>query len=124
MNQKKPVNLDLTTIRFPITAIVSILHRASGFLIFLLIPLLLWMLDISLASETSFNHLAEILANPLLKFSLWVLVAALAYHLVAGVRHLLMDIGLGESRKSGIRGAYLVLLISAVLIIFGGLWVW
>lgn len=124
MDKKKPVNLQLTTIRFPITAIVSILHRASGVLLFLLIPVLLCMLDSSLASEASFTHLAECFNYPIAKISLWILLAAFAYHIVAGFRHLFMDMGIGESREGGIRSAYLILVISAVLIILAGIWVW
>ena len=124
MTKNRPVNLQLTTIRFPITAIVSILHRGSGVILFLLIPVLLWTLDRSLESQASFNHISELLANPLLKIVIWSLLAALAYHLVAGIRHLFMDWGFGESREGAIRSAYFILVIAVVLIILAGVWVW
>ena len=124
MDKKKPVNLQLTTIRFPITAIVSILHRASGVILFLLIPLMLCLLSASLESEASFNQISVVMSNPFTKLLVWGLLAALAYHVVAGVRHLLMDWGFGETREGGIQSAYAILVIAVVLIILAGIWVW
>lgn len=68
MKKQRPVNLALLTIRFPATAVASILHRASGVLVFLLIPFLLWALDRSLASPEGFNRLVANLDQPFLKF--------------------------------------------------------
>ncbi|MCW8196687.1 succinate dehydrogenase, cytochrome b556 subunit [Proteobacteria bacterium 005FR1] len=124
MNDKRPVNLDLTTIRFPITAIVSITHRASGVLLYAGIAVLLWMLQASLQSEASFSELKEVLANPLAQFIIWVTLAALAYHLVMGVRHMIMDLGYGESLEGGRRGAQLAIVCAVILIVLAGVWVW
>ena len=57
MKDKRPINLNLMTIKFPITAITSILHRASGVFVFLAVPLLLWCLQYSLASPMHFLYL-------------------------------------------------------------------
>ncbi len=65
MNDKRPVNLDLTTIKFPVTAIASITHRITGVAIFVAIPVLLWMLDRSLASPESFADLKQLMTSPL-----------------------------------------------------------
>lgn len=124
MKNQRPVNLDLSTIKFPITAIVSILHRISGVFLFAGVAVLLWMLDASLASEAQFRALGEALAQPLWQIVIWVVLAALAYHLAAGVRHLLMDCGLGESLEGGRLGAYLVLAATAILVILAGVWLW
>lgn len=124
MNSKRPVNLDLSTIHFPITAIVSILHRISGVALFAGIAVLLWMLDASLASPESFLALRELLALPLSQAVLWLTLAALAYHAVAGVRHLIMDIGIGESLEGGQVGAKLVLFFALVAIVLAGVWIW
>lgn len=124
MNDKRPVNLDLSTIRFPITAIVSITHRASGVILYAGIAVLLWMLQASLASEESFNALKEMLATPLPQIIVWATLAALAYHLVMGVRHMIMDLGIGESLEGGKRGAQLAILCAVVLIILAGVWLW
>ncbi|MGQ9426710.1 succinate dehydrogenase, cytochrome b556 subunit [Gilvimarinus sp. F26214L] len=124
MNDKRPVNLDLTTIRFPITAIVSITHRISGVILYGGIAVLLWMLQASLASEQSFNELKELLGSPLLQFIVWGTVAALAYHLVMGVRHMIMDLGVGESLEGGRRGAQIAIVVAVILIVLAGVWVW
>ena len=124
MNDKRPVNLDIGTIHLPITAYVSILHRVSGVALFVISGLFIWMLDRSLTSEESFAALQGILTHPLVKLVLWGMLAALAYHMVAGIRHMFMDFGVGESLEGGVLGAKLVLVIAAALIIFAGAWVW
>jgi succinate dehydrogenase / fumarate reductase cytochrome b subunit len=124
VNDKRPVNLDLTTIRFPITAIVSITHRVSGIILYGAIAVLLWMLQASLASEQSFNELKKLLSSPLARIIVWGTVAALAYHLVMGVRHMIMDLGFGESLEGGRRGAQIAVVIAVILIVLAGVWVW
>ena len=94
--KKRPVNLDIGTLRLPVTAYVSILHRASGVVIFFALAILLWMLDKSLSSQQSFDSLKETLGHPLVQLVVWGSLVALLYHAVAGVRHLLMDLGVGE----------------------------
>jgi len=124
VNDKRPVNLDIGTMRLPITAYVSILHRVSGVVLLGLAGLALWMLDASLRSEADFAALREILGSGWFRFVLWALLAALAYHLVAGVRHLIMDLGIGESLRGGVLGARLVLAVTASLVILTGVWLW
>ena len=125
MNDKRPVNLDLSTIKFPVTAIASITHRVAGVAIFLALRILLWMLDRSLASPESFADLKELMMTSLLvKLVVWGILSVLLYHLVAGIRHLIMDTGVGESLEGGRRGAKLAFIISAVLILLVGVWIW
>ncbi|WP_111642056.1 succinate dehydrogenase, cytochrome b556 subunit [Marinimicrobium alkaliphilum] len=124
MKSNRPVNLDISTIKLPITAIVSILHRLSGVFLFAGTAVLLWLLAASLRSEESFIALQESLSAPLIKFVVWAVLATLAYHAVMGVRHLLMDCGLGESLKGGRIGAWVALAVAVVLIILAGVWVW
>ncbi len=125
MNKKRPVNLDISTISLPVTAYVSILHRISGVFLFAGMAVLLWLLDASLASEESFTAMQESLNdNPVYKFVLWGVLSVLAYHTVAGVRHLTMDGGVGESLKGGRLGAKLVVLLAIVLIVLAGVWIW
>ena len=125
MNNKRPVNLDLSTIKFPITAIVSITHRISGVALLGGILVLMWMLDASLTSEESFEELRQIMASPLVKAVIWAVLAALAYHLVMGIRHMFMDLGIGESLKGGQTSAKLALALAIVLILAAAGWlVW
>jgi len=120
----RPVNLNLLTIRFPITAIVSILHRLSGVLLFMGVPLLIWALDFSLSSPDNFAQLQMFLIHPVFKIILWVFLSALFYHLFAGIRHLVMDLGIGESLIAGKITASLVILISIVFTIILGIYLW
>lgn len=124
MKNQRPVNLEISTIKLPITAIVSILHRLSGVYLFAGVAVLLWMLDASLASEEQFIALRETLTNPVWQVVIWTVLAALAYHLVLGLRHLLMDCGVGESLKGGRLGAYVSLVVAIVLIVLVGVWLW
>ena len=124
MNKKRPVNLDIATIKLPITAYVSILHRASGVFLFAGVAVLLWMLDTSLDSQEGFNSVGDLAANPICQFVLWAVLARLAYHMVLGIRHLIMDFGIGESLKGGQTGAKIALVVAIVLIVLPGVWVW
>jgi succinate dehydrogenase / fumarate reductase cytochrome b subunit len=124
VKKNRPVNLDIATIKLPITAYVSILHRVSGVFLFAGVAVLLWMLDTSLDSQEGFNSIRETAASPLCQFILWAVLAGLAYHMVAGIRHLIMDMGVGESLKGGQIGAKIVLVIAIVLIVLAGVWVW
>jgi len=124
VNSKRPVNLDLRTIKLPVTAYTSIAHRISGVILFIAIAGLLWMLDTSLSSESGFEQVKACLQNPFAKLVLWGVLSALLYHLVAGIRHLLMDTGIGEGLESGRLGAKLLIVVAAVLIVLLGVWIW
>lgn len=86
--------------------------------------MLLYGLDKSLASEQGFAEVKECLTSPLAKFVVWGLLSGLMYHLTAGIRHLIMDLGIGETLEGGKLGAQLVFVISAVLIVLMGVWIW
>jgi succinate dehydrogenase / fumarate reductase cytochrome b subunit len=124
VKDNRPVNLDIGSIRLPITAWASITHRASGVFIFAGMAVLIWALDASLKSPESFAALQQDLASPMVKFVLWAVLSALIYHSIAGIKHLIMDLGVGESMEGGILGAKVVIVTSAVLILLAGLWIW
>ncbi|MGI2028162.1 succinate dehydrogenase, cytochrome b556 subunit [Endozoicomonas acroporae] len=124
MNSKRPVNLDITTIKLPLPAYTSILHRISGVILFIGLGFLLYGLELSLASEESFDALKALLSAPLAKFIIWGILSALIYHLIAGVKHLLMDMDVGDGKESGSLGSIVTLVLSTVLIILAGVWVW
>jgi succinate dehydrogenase / fumarate reductase cytochrome b subunit len=124
VNKKRPVNLDLTTIKFPLPAIVSILHRISGVILFLLIPLLIWILDNSLFSENSFDTVQAYANGWFIKLLIWLSVSALIYHLFAGVRHLLMDTGWGETLPAARKSAKVVIALTVIVMILLGIWLW
>jgi len=124
MNKQQVRNFNLLTIRYPFTAIISILHRLSGIFLFLLIPFLLWMLDIASGSSIGFNHIQTVLTNTGAKLILWFILVALWYHLLAGIRHLLMDIGIGESLKNARLSGGITILVTIIAAILMGNWLW
>jgi succinate dehydrogenase / fumarate reductase, cytochrome b subunit len=124
VKDKRPVNLDIGSMRLPITAWASITHRATGVFLFVGIAVFLWALDASLASPESFAALQQNLTRPWLKLVIWAVIAGLIYHALAGVKHLIMDMGIGETMAGGILGVRIVVALSGVLILLAGIWIW
>ncbi|WP_444678164.1 succinate dehydrogenase, cytochrome b556 subunit [Halomonas sp. E19] len=125
MNSKRPVNLDLTTIQFPLPALTSIAHRISGVILFVGLIFAFWALDKSLSSPEGFIAVRDTLANNVLaKLIAWGLLSSLAFHFVAGITHMLMDAGYGVTLEGGTKKAQITVVASAVLIILAGVWVW
>lgn len=124
MKHKRPVNLALSSLTFPPMAIASILHRMSGILLFLLLPVMMYFLSLSLHDSDSFIHLQALLAQPMYKMMLWAFGSAWCYHVMAGLRHMVMDCGLGESLAVGRITALLVIALGFVCALFLGVWLW
>lgn len=124
MKTVRPVNLDLSTISFPITAITSILHRVSGVALLLGAIAAVWFLAASLRSPADFVSATAAVQTPLGKFLTWAFLAALIYHLVMGLKHLVQDLGFGETLSGGKSLSTAALVISVVLILAAGVWVW
>lgn len=120
----RPVNLNLQTIHFPITAIASILHRVSGVIMFVSIGILLWLLAKSLSSSTGFAEAVDIVDGFFVKLILWGILTALAYHIVGGIRHLIMDLGYFEELESGAKSAKVAFIVTCVLSLLSGVLVW
>jgi len=124
VKKSRPVNLDLTTIKLPLSAVTSILHRISGLVIFVAMFYLLYLLDKSLASEEGFTEIKQIIQVPFYKLLLWMIISAFIYHFIAGIKHLFMDIGIGENKKSGFAGSCITIGLSGFIIILCGIWLW
>ncbi len=122
--KSRPVNLDLQTIRFPITAIASILHRIAGVIMFVAVGVLLWLLSLSLSSPSGFMEAAGLVDHFFVKFILWGILTAFAYHVVGGIRHLIMDLGYCEEFESGKMTAKVSFVVTAILSVLGGALVW
>lgn len=113
---------DLTTYRLPLAGWVSILHRASGVLMFLLLPLIVWLFDTSVSSEISYDRFSATFSSgigfvPGWLFKLVVLAIIWAYlhHLIAGLRHLYMDARHAVSKEFGQSSAVFTLALSIAL---------
>ena len=125
MHTERPINLDLTKFHFPPMAIISVCHRISGFILFLCIPLMFYLLHQTTLSEASFRNLQQLfIHNYWLKIAVWVTLSATLFHLFAGIRHLAMDLGFWESGREGRITAYTVFVVSFITIILAGAWIW
>ena len=124
VNDQRPVNLNLFTIRFPITAIVSIIHRITGVLLFFFIPISIWMLRELLHSKDTYNNLMTLLEQPIYKGIVFLGIGAFMYHILAGTRHILMDFGFGEEKEGAkATSVWLFIIYLACLVAIGG-WLW
>ena len=125
IKKKRPKNLDLTTIRLPLPGILSIIHRVSGAEIFLLLPVLLWLLQSSLASAESYALARDLVANPLVKLVLFGLIWLYLHHFCAGIRYLLLDLHKGIDLESARRSSKIVFAVSIALTLYvGGVLLW
>ena len=124
MNHQRPVNLDLTTIHFPVTAIISIMHRLSGIAVFILLPFMLYLLQQSLHSLESFHVLQSMSQHAWVKLLVWIFASALFFHFMAGVRHIIADIGYGEEMATGRKTASILLVLTVISTIVLGAWIW
>jgi succinate dehydrogenase / fumarate reductase cytochrome b subunit len=127
VKKNRPGNITLAsmaTLHWPITSLSSILHRISGVMLFLAVPFCLWALEKSLTSQADFLQVKLMLQGAFASFVLWAILSMLAYHIIAGVRHLLMDAGIGESLEGGIIGSKLVIVLGVVVAAIIGVWIW
>lgn len=120
----RPVNLDLTKFSFPFPAITSITHRITGVLLFVAVGFGLWLLDLSLHSEAGFRYVRDLMVTDAVKAGIWVALAALAFHLCAGVKHLVLDLHVGDSLQGGRIASYLATAASVALMALAGVWLW
>ncbi|MFZ9034737.1 MAG: succinate dehydrogenase, cytochrome b556 subunit [Francisellaceae bacterium] len=127
MKNQGPRNIGLGSIagyRFPVTAISSILHRITGVLMVVLLPFLLWGLSASLYCAESFSYVKMLMIHSPWSIMVWVFLSAVSYHVIAGIRHLIMDIGFGESMDTAKATSVIVLILGVLVTIFWGLWIW
>lgn len=111
----------LMNYRLPPAGFVSILHRISGALMFLLLPFVLYLLELSISSEMAFSRFLGIMENPLAKLVLLGLIWAYLQHFCAGVRHLFMDVHMAIEKDSSRRSAIGVMVVSLGLTALAGL---
>ncbi len=119
--KKPPVFLDLRLIKMPPAAIASIGHRASGVFIALLIPLMLYLIDLSLSSQEGFNQATLLMESTAAKIVLMLVLWAFFHHLFAGIRFLFADIHIGVNREQGRLTALVVLAAAPAAAIIVGL---
>ena len=114
--------IDATQYRLPLAALVSILHRVSGLLLFIALPFLIWLFDVSLTSEITYERFTSafgagigFVPGWLIKLGTLALIWAFLHHFIAGVRHLWMDMTHSVSQKQG-HGSAVFTLVSSLLL--------
>ena len=117
MTNKRPVYLNLLKIRLPLTGVVSFAHRITGVILFLSLPFVVYILDLSIETEASFQHAQQILDQPLIMFVQILLLWSIAHHFFAGIRFLLIDAEVGVEKSQARLGAWLVLLAEVITLI-------
>jgi len=111
----RPRYLNLIQIRLPVTGFASIAHRVTGVLLFLLIPLLLYLFELSLESEEGFLRVMAILTSLPARLIFVLLAWSLAHHLFAGIRYLFIDIDIGVELPTARMNAWIVLVGGALV---------
>ena len=121
MTKPRPVHLALHEIRLPLPGFASILHRISGAGIFLLLPFLIWLLQLSLSpTQSSADTFAALTGNWFVKLILLGLVWAFLHHFCMGIRILLIDVHVGVEKQQARSSAMAVMVVSlALTAIFG-----
>jgi len=118
-NDHRPVNINLIKIKLPISALTSITHRLAGmYIFFITYPLSVFLFYISISSSESFINLTNMLINSIY-ISTFVAFSYLVlwYHILTGVRHLIMDMHIGESLDASKYSSILVLLLWVLSVI-------
>lgn len=125
-SKSRPKFLDLFILgpKMSINAKASILHRVSGFLLFISIPLILYVLQQSLTSQSFYNTLYGVMSNPIVKLVYIFLIWAFVYHLCSGVRFLFLDINKGVEIGRAKTTAKIVIIVSLILTAGLGVLVW
>lgn len=122
--RNRPKNLRLISIRLPLPALISILHRLSGVLLFLSLPAVLWLLSQSLQSAAGFERVLAILSSPVLKLLQIGLIWAFLHHFLAGLRHMSLDLHFGLELAQARLSSKLVLILSLLLTVMAGVALW
>ena len=121
-NNQRPVFLNLFQIRLPVTGVASIAHRISGAILLLLVPLLLYGLQLSLRSPEDFARVTGWLDQTWVRLAAIPVIWALAHHFFAGIRFLLMDLDCGLNVNTARVSAWLVLAAGAVTALVAAGW--
>ena len=124
MKKERPVNLDLSTIKFPAAAKASILHRISGVVMLVSLVFLIWAFAVSLSGPEGFAQIENLMTSFIAKFIGWGILTALGFHLIIGLRHLVMDMGYWEELDSGRTSAVISIVPSILLSVLVGVWLW
>lgn len=115
VGKQRPKYLNLMEIRLPLAGFASILHRVSGAGLFLMLPFLIWLLDLSLGTPEKFETFKAVVGNPFVLLILSGLLWAFLHHFFMGIRILLIDVQVGVEKQAAAASAKGVMVISLAL---------
>jgi len=124
VKKQRPVNLELNTIKFPPSAISSILHRVTGVAMFFALLFVIWAWAVSVQSPEGFANVQAIMDGFFGKFVAIGTASALTYHILGGLRHVVMDLGHWEELESGNTSAKATIALWIVLTVVLGVALW
>ena len=124
MPKPRPKYLNLVKIRLPLPGVVSIMHRMSGAALFFLIPVLLYLLQMSLESQHGFAAVRAALTTPLAKVVMIGVLWAFLHHFCAGIRYLALDLDVGTDLAPARASSWAVLGVSIALTLVLGVLLW
>ncbi len=124
IKKERPKHLDLRVIKLPLPGFASILHRISGAGLFLMLPLLIWLFQLSVESPQSFGTFKAIVGHPLAKLVLIGLIWAFLHHFCMGIRILLLDLNMGTDLQPARTSTKAVMAVSLALTVILGVKLW
>ncbi len=120
IKKKRPKNLDLMSIKLPLPGVLSIIHRIAGAVLFLMLPVLLWLFQASLTSPETFSTFKSVVAHPLVRLVLLGLIWLFMHHFCAGIRYLLLDLHKGIDLASARLSSWIVFAVSITMTLIVG----
>ncbi len=126
MRSSRPVSLTLNPFKFswPFTALASITHRLTGVALFVALLGGLYLLQLALSSPAGFAQAAELAVAGAVRFFIFLVLLALVYHLFAGIKHILLDLHIGDSYAAAKGASILVFVLTLASIVPLGMWLW
>ena len=116
-NRQRPKFLNLLQIRLPVTAVASILHRVSGVILLMVLPVVIYGLDLSLQGREGFEQVISMIQSPVGQLVFVLISTSIFYHLIAGIRFLLLDVDIGYSLAAARWTARIVIFISIIVML-------
>lgn len=121
--KSRPKNLDLLSIKFPMSAIMSVGHRAAGIVLFLSLPYFLYLLQLSLSNESGFLQASQELQAPWIKIIGLIMIWALAHHFIAGIRYFLLDLDIGITKEKAQQSSVIVMVLSFLVAVISSFFI-
>lgn len=118
-NKKRPVFLDLTRIDMPVMAVLSVAHRITGVLMFLAIPVVIYLVGLSLSSPQGYDSVTSFFDSGLFRLAVLLMLWCFSHHFFAGIRYFMLDLDIGVNVVDGRRSAWCVLGAGLVVTVIG-----